>query len=140
MDRQSTKISRLNWGKIGLIFILAYFSQIYPYAHFHHSHDEQGLPFEISQHSVDVNQNALADHHEDGHHHHTFDQSVDFWQRVRSCARNASLPVNTLSVCGEVIDGPDTGPRAISRVYEADSLLESLYEHSFVNRGPPTLT
>lgn len=139
MDRSLTVKAFCDWPRLALILAIAYFSQVYPYAHFHHSHDAHGLPVEISLHPVDVSQDALADHHEDGHHHHTFDQSVDDWNRIRSYSKSSSLLTDLQGqVCGGM--GPDAEPRITARVCDGGAPPESTAINIFICRGPPTVS
>lgn len=68
----------------GLILILVYFSQISPFVHIQHSHDDDGLSFETSMYPVDSHLERASDHHEDGHSHCcTFHRSSDSQYLVR---------------------------------------------------------
>lgn len=78
---------------LGLILTVVYFSQVYPYVHFHHSHGDHGLPLEISLYPIDIDPDQSSEHHEDGHHH-----SLD--QHFGSCrlARHNTTTVTTKHV------------------------------------------
>lgn len=45
------------------ILVLFYFTQVYPFIHFHHEHDEDGRRLAISLHSVYLHPENHADHH-----------------------------------------------------------------------------
>lgn len=139
MDRLLNRLKRLNWCKVALILILAYFSQVYPYVHFHHSHDESAIPIEISLHPPDVDIDGCTDHHEDGHHHHTFDQGTD-WYAVRQGVRHIVLTADWSSLVVEGISLSDIEPRSSMREYADDIFTDSVPLDSFLSRGPPTLT
>ncbi len=138
MDRQTNKIMRPNWRKLPLILILAYFSQVYPYVHFHHSHDEQGLPLEISVHPVGVHPDAIEDHHDDVHHHHRFNKIIDC-RLVRTCSNYTLSLIHLLNLSHRIASEPGDGPRSTTWVGERDSHPELVRTDPFVCRGPPTL-
>lgn len=141
MDRLLNRIKHGNRLKLALILVLAYFGQVYPHAHFHHSHGDYGLPISNSLHPFDANPDVIADHHEDeDHHHHTFDQTA-----CRHMGRSYSRHVSLLSDLwcrpgGDMGIGPDAGPKSAARVYDEDLLPESVSADSFLCRGPPRLT
>lgn len=126
-----------NWSKLALVFLLVYFSQVYPYVHFHHSHDDAGFPIEISMHLIDVEADACTDHHEDGHHHHTIDQGTD-WYAVRVGARYTVLTIDLSYTSVGVSSVPNNEPEWPTREYTDVSLPDSVPLDSFFCRGPPT--
>ncbi len=126
------------WRKLPLVLILAYFSQVYPWVHFHHSHDEQGLPIEISVHPVGVHPDAIDDHHDDVHHHHRFDEIIDS-RLARACSSYTLSLIDPLSLSHRIASKPGDGPRSTTWVGDGDSLPELVRTDPFVCRGPPTL-
>jgi hypothetical protein len=68
--------------------VIVYFSQVYPFHHLHHFHDEGVSEFEISSHPIEVDVEHSSDHHHDGDiphtndHQHTYDKHID-WHIIR---------------------------------------------------------
>lgn len=123
---------------MAIVLLIIYFSQIYPYIHFHHSHDDSGFPIEISMHLIDVEADACTDHHEDGHHHHTIDQGTD-WYAVRAGARYTVSTVDNPVYVVDLGFVPKYEPRSPVRECSDDTLPDSVPLDSFLCRGPPTL-
>lgn len=72
-----------------LFLAILYFSQVYPFYHLHHFHDEGFLEFELSSPPIKVDIEHSSDHHHnsdtpqtDGHNH-TFDKHID-WHITRT--------------------------------------------------------
>ena len=138
--------------KLGLIALVIYFSQVYPYLHFHHTHDGSAdshqvvsLPADAkTHHSHHAHDHHGHDHdaapHESGesHHHHAFDQHVD-WYLSRSHSDNLErlLDHDHVWVLDELRIVPNT-PRHYPKV---DPMPRSkpAYKRQVDSRGPPLL-
>lgn len=97
-----------NLAKLCLVLLLIHFSQVYPYAHFHHSHVEADEPADFHHHVVaDETHYSHDDHHahdhgssretekNDGHdHHHEYTLHVD-WHLVRPHSNGSQVTVDS---------------------------------------------
>ncbi len=148
------------WPRLFLVLTVLYLSQIYPYIHFHHSHELSDNPSALGLIFQDSNSDNFSDsrdwhnhggyvghggedsHRENGdghHHHHLFDQHIDCF-RIRSNAR--SIPVfpdlSALPICSNLKDIE----KSVSVVYtsEEDTLPECIPIGPIYTRGPPVLS
>ena len=76
------------WLRHLFFLALVYFTQVNPFYHVHHFHEDGLLEFEISSHPVEFDVEHSTDHHHHGDrphtndHQHTYDNNVD-WNIVR---------------------------------------------------------
>ncbi len=134
-SHRSTKASIFRFILIGT---LAYFSTVYPYVHFHNSHDDD---FEVtfSLHPLGVDPDNLPDH--DGkNHHHNLQRPTSGCVLTRQTAPSISLPqafLLTLAQFSPVDNSNQTSKFEI----EDPPRLWSVYENLPAPlRGPPALT
>lgn len=142
MRSVSKKPAVLRSGYIILILSLAYFSQLHPYIHFHHSHVDNILPYEVSYHPIDVDPNLNCPHDGDDHHHHnTFDQNID-WYLIRSVRSLSRLVINGPQMAFELtrtIVDYDAKPIGFQRIDSKEIVPESITGNIYATRAPPAL-
>lgn len=144
MDSRHNRLTRLL--RLGLIALMVYFSQVYPYIHFHHAHAESDTPVDINVHPVDVEPyHSHHGHHDsphppgDTHHHHQdFEQHVD-WHLIRTHASSvlSHADVSYVSV-QSAVGATETSFRGRCRVI-SKPLPESVPIEGLDSRGPPAL-
>lgn len=123
--------------KLALILILGYFSQVYPFVHFHHSHDDGGFPIKISMHPIDVNPDDTAGHHKGGHDFNRLDRNVD-QNATLSYSRFTLSLIDPLSLPYRTMAHRDNEQISTLRAKKRSSLPESTPIDLFDCRGPPT--
>ena len=131
-----------------LIALVVYFSQIYPYVHFHHAHAESDTPIYFCLHPVEVepNQSHHAQSHDDfphqsgdtHHHHHEFHQHID-WHLVRTHSNSilSHIEFAYISVQLEMEPTPTSTPRY--SIVASTPLPDSVVLDGIDTRGPPVL-
>lgn len=77
MNRILNQIRHRKWTRLFLVLILAYSVQVYPYVHFHHSHDESGPLFALNPHSTNIDGEGFLDRHDGVLHGHSLELSYD---------------------------------------------------------------
>lgn len=116
--------------------LFAYSNQIYPYIHFHHSHENSVLPFELSLHPVEIEPEHIPNHHDDEHNHELqqyFERGLPL--RQQTIGVNLSIEFVTLSVRSTSDTSLQT-PSSI--VYSTELNFQSLYLQSTITlRSPP---
>lgn len=125
------------WLRLGLILLVVYFSQVYPFVHFHHSHDDGGFPIKISMHPIDVNPDDTAGHHKGGHDFHRLDRNVD-QNATLSYSRYTLSLIDPLSLPYRTIAHPDNEQISTLWAEKGSPLPESILVDLFDCRGPPT--
>ena len=131
-----------------IIALVLYFSQIYPYLHFHHAHEQSDTLVEVSIRPADV-QPAVALHghdpedfpHKSGHshdHHHEFDQHVD-WHVARTYSSRVLSHVD-FAFASVQLDLEAARARSV-RCHRIDSTPapESVPLGGIDARGPPVI-
>jgi hypothetical protein len=126
-----------------LIFSLIYFSQVHPYVHFHHSHDGDLLPFEVSFHPIDVDPERNCRHDGDDHHHHyTFDQNID-WYLIRSVRSSVQTTATVYEYACEQsygIAGFDFDVIIFQRTHDKTIVSEPWLSTISSPRAPPSIS
>lgn len=133
--------------QVGIILAVVYFSQVYPFVHFHHTHTDCDVPIEVSVHPMDSQpHHSQHDHDEDRHHqedgehhhHHEFDKHVD-WHIIRSSTNPARINIEYVYT-PSCIEGTPV-PAPVHRIDFTDS--PKLPAEDFIDdpapRGPPVL-
>ena len=145
MDSRKDHLSRIL--KLGLIALVVYFSQIYPYAHFHHIHADAYSSEEVATHSTHgepYHSHHGHDHdyssHQSGdsHHHHELIQHVD-WFLVRTQTTNPLSQVEFSYVSVQANLSPIPVPSQIGKRIESEMLHELVSIDGIDPRGPPIL-
>lgn len=139
--------------KIGLVALVVYFSQIYPYTHFHHAHTDSSAQIEQAANQADDDRRHHVHHghyHDDDHddsplnsstdhdHHHEFAQHVD-WHVVRLTLSTVTAHLDFHSY--DIVEAEPSAPTSGSLFKCGDSKppAESIPIGSTDPRGPPSL-
>lgn len=141
MKNGDNNIFTSRWLRSFLLLALVYFSQIYPFSHLHHAHEDSLLEFGSSFFPVDVEVEHSSTHHHDdelpqtNNHQHTFDKHID-WHILRT------QTIKTLSFdeqyCFSSIPFILTnGNNSVYYNYENTPFLDEQYVSSLIIRGPP---
>ena len=126
-----------------LFFLIVYLSQIFPYMHIHHEHDEDGSQLVLSYH-IEETDFTNSHHHEHDHEHDDTDHQHSFndfitWHFIRaqninninvpspSALNSKSLKAFSFDVCSLFEVEPDN---TFSLTIQSASII----------RGPPTVT
>ncbi len=146
MDRRTTSTGRLL--RLSLILLVAYFSQVYPYLHFHHSHTESESPIELSMHPIDVNLRHVTEQHDpdsnsqdedSGHNqHHEFEQYVD-WHMVRTHSSSVHSNIESAYISVGWGSAPISDASAGLCRIESTALLKAVSFDGIDSRGPPII-
>ncbi len=125
-----------------LFLILVYFSQVNPFYHVHHFHDDGLMEFEISSHPVDVNVEHPSDHTHDeqdkphsNDHQHTYDNQID-WHIVRTQLQKTNSDDNRYIFCANLIILTDNTGTSYYDILKPP-LIDSYKTSSLIIRGPP---
>lgn len=146
MDSKSTHMNRVL--RLGLIVLALYFSQVYPYVHFHHAHADHDAPVDLCTqpfeaepfhshhgHGHDDSSHESGDNH---HHHQDFEQHVD-WHLIRTHSSSILSHIEFAYISVQF----DTDPTQISspRYCRTASvpLPDSAVPDGIDPRGPPAL-
>lgn len=139
-------------GLVALILLVVYFSQVYPYFHFHHVHADHPITVETDwqvldavahhahhghdhQHDIPAAENRDSDDH---HHHPEFSQHID-WHLVRSQLNNPLADHFVGLVTDRIEIDPTPEPNSwLARIIQFD-LPESVPPADIESRGPPAL-
>lgn len=152
LDNKQSHLSRLL--KLGLIALAVYFSQVYPYVHFHHAHAETVAQVDLSLHPIDAepyhshhghghNHNQSHDDtpHESGdthHHHQDFDQHVD-WHLIRTYTASILSHIDFTFISVQFDTGPtQTSSPRFDRI-ASTPLPDSAFLDGINSRGPPAI-
>lgn len=143
MKKKCNNIYRQRWLKLFFIITVVYFSQIYPYIHIHHSHDEDILPFEISFHPLDIDFDHLPEHadrhdkntHHTNDHQHTYDNQID-WHFIR-LQNQRNLTSDDSYVFLSIFFIPSIKDAISNFEYEEFLYIDNNDVHSLIIRGPP---
>lgn len=127
---------RVFWRIPTLVLLLVYFSQVCPPVHLHHDHDDHGHPFELNLHPIKANPLHLAAHEQDGHHHHSFREQID-WQRVRRLSDGLRTLTDLSSLCSGPRYEPYVPQKFTGWACAEARLPESIPGSPFDPRGPP---
>ena len=120
-----------------LIGALIYFGTVYPYVHFHSSHDDS-FEVTLSLHPLGVDSDDLPDHDGRGHHH-GLQRPTSGCVLVRQTAQSISLPQALPLPLAQFSPSDNSKPAGRSDP-EDPPRLWSIYENQPVPlRGPPTL-
>lgn len=149
LDNEHTYFSRLL--KLGLIALVVYLSQVYPYVHFHHAHagTDRAVKLSVlsadvepvhSHHAHDHDNDHEAPHHQSDntHHHHNFDQHLD-WHLARTHANSllSHISFAYISVQVETVPIRASSPRYHTVI--STPLPASVTPDGIDTRGPPVL-
>lgn len=90
-----------------LILNILYFTQIYPFVHFHHTHNEDGFQIVVSTHPIDRHTENHNDHHSDDHQHSEsdhYDVDLTFIRQPKPTPKTVTdLPTRLYSTASVVI-------------------------------------
>jgi hypothetical protein len=154
------KMNLGKWAKLALVLTVLCSGQIYPYVHFHHTHELQGgasTPGLLSTHhsSRELPENhdrhqhtGASDHdHEDAHrknggghdHHHLFNQHTDCFL-IRSNVRCISISIDYSALpAGSTLNNIEDST-STSLALEEFTPPECVPIGSIDSRGPPVLS
>ena len=126
------------WLKSALVSLLVFFSQAYPYVSFSHTHDELEHSPGLSLLPVEFDSDRLPTHDDEGTHHHSLDQSID-WHLFRP-ASNRLKAVSDLCCLGTgTISDSAVVQRPATWIAEGTVFPESIPITTFAPRAPPAL-
>jgi hypothetical protein len=143
-DNGKSRLSQLL--KIGLIALVAYFSQVYPYVHFHHTHGDEVNASEVISHPRDIEPHHSHHGHDhddashessDNHHHHELTQHVD-WFLVRTHTNSSLSHIDLDYVSVQTDQDPTPAPSQSRQRIHSTTLPESVPLDGVDPRGPPT--
>ena len=126
-----------------LFIVLAYFSQVSPFYHTHHFHEDGLLAFEISNHTSDVEVEHTSEHNHDhdlphtNDHQHAFGDQID-WNIVRTQS------LKTLSHDSQYIVSSVSSGNVNSKIrsyldYDKPPNIQTFETSTVIIRGPPLL-
>ena len=124
-----------------LITVLVYFSQVNPFNHIHHFHEDGLLEFEISSHPVEIDIEHESDHHHDSDsshkndHQHTYDNQID-WHIVRTQSQKSLSFENQCILSSISINNTDDNSTTNCNFLKPP-LIDSYEISTLIIRGPP---
>lgn len=125
MNSMLSNIIYSRWLRLSLLLVLVYFSQIYPFYHLHHSHNDDIWDITVSSHPVDIevaHSQDESDHHHQHHdedrpqpesHQHTYDKHID-WHLLRT-HHSTRLTIDKLPSL--VISFKENSPDQLSTIF-----------------------
>ncbi len=140
MKREHKNIITSRWLRTFIFLLLAYFSQVYPFYHLHHSHEDGLLDFKVSSHPIEVEVEHSSDHHHDGDtpqtddHQHTYDKHID-WNNVR-IQKPKTLTIDDQYSSASISYTPTNNNFSYLK-YENFLFIPHNYVSSIIIRGPP---
>ena len=79
--------------KSGVILLLIFCTQFFPYIHFHHSHDDNNFNIIVSSHPVKHENNHHSEQHNGEHHHEGNEHIVADWNYIKTVS-NSPLKIS----------------------------------------------
>ena len=128
----------VNYCKFFLITALFYFLQVYPIAHFHHSHGEGLFSIEFSLHPLEIEADHLPEHHGHGDQHGD-DTNQSTWYLTRTHLQRFVFSVEHAAL-PEIIQ-PQAECCYGKKQYEAEEcfIFVKFIVEPQETRGPPIL-
>lgn len=126
-----------------LSLAILYFSQVTPFYHIHHFHQNDLLEFEISTHPVEVDLAHFSEHHHDqdrphaNDHQHTFDNQID-WHIVRTQLQKI-LSFHDQYIFPSLSNSIAVDENTSSIGYKKPPDLQTFQKFALIIRGPPFL-
>ena len=111
---------------------------LHPFTSFSHTHGELDHLPGLRLHPVDHESDHLPTHDDDGHHHHSLDQYID-WHMFRPTSKRLKTLSNLCCLCTGAICDFDVVQSPATRISEKTVYPESIPITAIVPRGPPAL-
>lgn len=141
MIHEHRKLAESRRLRLFLLLTFFYFSQVYPFYHLHHTHDEGSFGFEISSHFIDHDdEHSTSHHHEDDSahsdsHHHAYDQHVE-WHIIRAQNLRFQSDLHYHPVSSNLYI-PCDGDNFAALGLQVPSCDDDYHSESIPVRGPP---
>ena len=122
-----------------LVLPFLYFAQIYPFIHFHHTHDEHGTKVVLSTHPTEHVDENHSGHHGDDHEHSTPEHvSGERDYTKPSLKRAFILPISFNSISTVVISDNSITTFVVQNI-DYYRQPQQVFISPNIPRGPPQL-
>ncbi|MBN4081054.1 hypothetical protein JYT44_01680 [Caldithrix abyssi] len=77
-------IKKNNFMILGVIVLVTLCIQVFPYIHFHHTHDDNNFNIIVGSHPINHEKSHHSEQHNGEHHHEGKEHFVGDWNFIRS--------------------------------------------------------
>jgi hypothetical protein len=91
-------IKKNNFMNLGVIVLLTFCAQVFPYIHFHHTHDNNNFNIIVSSHPINLENSHHSEQHNGEHHHEGNEHIVANWNYIKTIS-NSPLKVSVSLKC-----------------------------------------
>ena len=121
------------------VLLVLCFGQIYPFIHFHHTHDEHGTKVVPSVHPIDYVEENHSGHHADDHEHSAPEHAIGDWDYIKPAPRQAFIqPLGFYTLSTVVTSDNPITPFVVQSINHRPPPQQVLISLA-IPRGPPQL-